>query len=160
MESIVIRIDVALGKRTYPILIGNGLLSKAGAHLGSFAKSDRLVVVSDENVWAAQSTALTAGLKGIKVQSILLPPGESSKDWATLATLMLLASSPSRLKDLRVTRFAGGTAEISRVTGWPLTSTRPTLERKRSDSSTCSSCSGREPRPAVSGTVTAEMNWP
>ena len=36
---------------------------------------------------------------------------EASK--TTVATLMLLASSPSRLKDLKVTRFAGGTAEIS-----------------------------------------------
>jgi hypothetical protein len=31
----------------------------------------------------------------------------------TVATLMLLASSPSRLKDLKVTRFSGGTADIS-----------------------------------------------
>jgi hypothetical protein len=31
----------------------------------------------------------------------------------TAATLMLLASSPSRLKDLKVTRFAAGTAEVS-----------------------------------------------
>ena len=36
---------------------------------------------------------------------------EASK--TTVATLMLLASSPSRLRDLKVTRFAGGTAEIS-----------------------------------------------
>ena len=36
---------------------------------------------------------------------------EASK--TTVATLMLLASSPSRLKDLKVTKFAGGTADIS-----------------------------------------------
>jgi hypothetical protein len=31
----------------------------------------------------------------------------------TVATLMLLASSPSRLKDLKVTKFSGGTADVS-----------------------------------------------
>jgi hypothetical protein len=36
---------------------------------------------------------------------------EASK--TTVATLMLLASSPSRLKDLKVTRFNGGTANIT-----------------------------------------------
>ena len=36
---------------------------------------------------------------------------EASK--TTVATLMLLASSPSRLKDLKVVRFAGRTAEVS-----------------------------------------------
>ena len=62
MESIMMRIDVALGTRAYPILIGSGLLAVASDHLGKFAKSGRLVVVSDDNAWAAQGAALTAGL--------------------------------------------------------------------------------------------------
>lgn len=52
----------------------------------------------------------------------------------TVATLMLLASSPSRIKDLRVTRYAGGTAALSwtpspekGITGYIVTVTPPAV---------------------------------
>jgi len=60
---------------------------------------------------------------------------EASK--TTVATLMLLASSPSRIKDLRVTRYAGGTAALSwtpslekGITGYIVTVTPPALAAK------------------------------
>ena len=50
----------------------------------------------------------------------------------TVATLMLLASSPSRIRDLRVTRYAGSTAELTwapalekGITGYVVTVTPP-----------------------------------
>ncbi|MCY7270828.1 MAG: 3-dehydroquinate synthase, partial [Sphingomonas bacterium] len=79
------RIEVSLGAQSYPILIEDELLDNAGAHLASLSRDNRLVVVSDENVWAAQGPRLTRGLAAIEAVPILLPPGEGSKSWASLS---------------------------------------------------------------------------
>jgi 3-dehydroquinate synthase len=55
-------IEVALGKRGYDIHILEGLLERAGGHLAPLARDNRLVVVSDETVWAAQGERLSRGL--------------------------------------------------------------------------------------------------
>ena len=92
------RIEVGLGVRTYPILIENGLLDCAAEYLAMFARGRPLIVVTDENVAAAQLARLTAGLGDIAVEPIVLPPGESSKSWTTLERLT------DRLIDLGVER--------------------------------------------------------
>jgi 3-dehydroquinate synthase len=101
-------IEVALGKRGYDIHILEGLLERAGGHLAPLARDNRLVVVSDETVWAAQGERLSRGLGGVEPVPILLPPGERSKSWATLARLA------DRLLELGIQRrdhivaFGGG----------------------------------------------------
>lgn len=82
------RIDVSLGPRSYEILIEAGLLDHAGSLLAPYARDNRLVVVSDEIVWAAQGPRLMGGLGEIEAVPILLPPGESSKSWASLSALI------------------------------------------------------------------------
>ncbi|PTQ11632.1 3-dehydroquinate synthase [Sphingomonas oleivorans] len=83
----MIRIDVGLGKRAYPILIEAGLLDRAADLLGAFARDGRLVVVTDERVAATQLPRLAAGLDGIAIEPIVLPAGESTKSWAELEAL-------------------------------------------------------------------------
>jgi 3-dehydroquinate synthase len=83
----MIRVDVGLGERSYPILIEAGLLDRAADHLGQFARGGRLVVVTDESVAATQLPRLTAGLDGIRVDPIILPAGEATKSWAMLERL-------------------------------------------------------------------------
>ena len=77
-------VDVALGDRSYPIHIRPGLLADAAGVLGPFARGQRLVVVTDATVAAHHLPALAAGLPGIHVEPIVLPPGEATKDWAHL----------------------------------------------------------------------------
>ncbi len=60
------RIEVSLGARSYRILIEDGLLDNAGAHLAPLSRDNRLVVVSDETVWAAQGPRLIRGLGAIE----------------------------------------------------------------------------------------------
>ncbi|SEM58598.1 3-dehydroquinate synthase [Sphingomonas gellani] len=81
-------VNVALGDRTYPILIQGGLLRRAADHLGPLAAGRRLVIVTDENV-RHHLDALREGLSGAGMSSeaIVLPPGEGSKSWAVLADL-------------------------------------------------------------------------
>jgi 3-dehydroquinate synthase len=83
----MIRVDVGLGDRGYPILIEAGLLDRAAAHLAGFARKGRLVVVTDESVAAVQLPRLVAGLGEIRVDPIILPAGESTKSWAMLERL-------------------------------------------------------------------------
>ena len=104
------RVDVALGERSYPIFIEDGLLGRAGEVLAPYARGNRLIVISDENVWAAQGERLTAALAaaGIAAEAIVLPPGEGSKSWSSLAALIdrLLALGIER-KD-HLVAFGGG----------------------------------------------------
>jgi 3-dehydroquinate synthase len=105
----VTRIDVILsGSRSYPVLIQPGLLDAAAEHLAPFAAGGRLVVVSDETVWAAQGQRLAAGCKGLALEPLLVPAGEGSKSWAVLADLIdrLLALNLGRRDHL--VAFGGG----------------------------------------------------
>ena len=83
-------VPVALGSRSYDILIEEGALDRAADHLARFARGGRLVVVTDENVAAAQLSRLEAALAsgGISVEPIVLPAGESTKSWRFLETLL------------------------------------------------------------------------
>ena len=83
----MIRIEVGLDDRSYPILIAAGLLDRAAEHLAPFARAGRLVVVTDEHVARAQLPRFAAGLGATRVEAIVLPPGEGSKSWATLEQL-------------------------------------------------------------------------
>ena len=101
-------VKAEFGPRSYDLVIEHGLLERAGALLSTLARDGRLVVVSDEQVWAAQGPRLVAALGGIAVESIVLPVGEASKSWTTLAQLVdrLLALEVERSD--HVVAFGGG----------------------------------------------------
>ena len=79
-------VEVPLGPRAYPIHIAPGLLGNAAPLLGQLAPRGRLAVVTDINVAALHLPAFVAGLAaaGLIVDEIILPPGEATKNWATL----------------------------------------------------------------------------
>lgn len=99
-------VEVALGDRSYEIRIEEGLLDRAGEALAPFARGGRLVVVSDETVWAAQGHRLRAG--GVKIVPVVVPAGEGSKSWTQLAALSerLLALGVERSD--HIVAFGGG----------------------------------------------------
>ena len=82
-------VPVSLGDRSYEVAIAAGALAQAGERLKSYARGGRFVVVTDENVAAAQLPALAAALDGagLAVEPIVLPAGESTKSWDQLAAL-------------------------------------------------------------------------
>ena len=82
-------VHVELGARGYDIRIGSGLIAKAGAHLAPFAKGRPIVVVTDETVARLHLPALEQSLEraGAKHQTVILPPGEGTKDFAHFARL-------------------------------------------------------------------------
>jgi 3-dehydroquinate synthase len=97
------RVEVALGERSYPIHIETGLLGRAGKMLAPYARNGRIIVISDEIVWALQG-----GRLAIDAEPILLPPGEGSKSWAALEALIdrLLALGVERSD--HIVAFGGG----------------------------------------------------
>jgi len=84
------RVEVALGDRAYDILVGEGLIGDAGRWLAPVLRRPRVVIVTDEIVAALHLPALKQALDGagIRHDSVVLPPGEATKDFAALAGLM------------------------------------------------------------------------
>ncbi|MBL8789949.1 MAG: 3-dehydroquinate synthase [Rhizobiales bacterium] len=103
-------VPVSLGDRSYDILIGDGLLARAGELVKPHLKRPHTVIVTDENVARNHLAALQAALSGAGVASdaIVLPPGEKSKGFGTLAELCdkLLAAGVER-RDT-IIAFGGG----------------------------------------------------
>ena len=83
-------VQVALGKRSYDILIEDGLLSRSGERLSSLARGGKLVVITDENVSRHQLPRLAAALQqaNLSIEPVILPAGEGTKGWDSLSTLM------------------------------------------------------------------------
>jgi len=83
-------VHVALGERSYEVLIGPRLVDGAAALLAERFAGSRFAVVTDERVAAAGHLArLETGLKAVgrHLGSIVMPPGEGTKCFAELARL-------------------------------------------------------------------------
>jgi len=80
-------VEVALGARAYKILIGEGLIEAAGAHIGRLAPGAQCAVVTDETVAALHLEKLSRSLarEGLKTAVIVCPPGEATKSYAEFA---------------------------------------------------------------------------
>ncbi|MGP8232917.1 MAG: shikimate kinase [Methylovirgula sp.] len=79
------RVNVALGRRSYDILIGEAILPQTAAHAARLAPGAALAIVTDANVARAHLPAVEAALTaaGIRHESIIVAPGEESKSYAT-----------------------------------------------------------------------------
>lgn len=83
------RLTVELGARSYPILIGDGLLAEIGAHIAPLLRRPRTMIVTDAHVAPHYLAAVEAslGAAGIAHSALVLPAGESTKSWDGLARL-------------------------------------------------------------------------
>lgn len=79
-------VRVELGQRSYDILIGTGLIERAGREIAARLPGIRAAVVTDENVAARHATVLLDSLAaaGIEATPIAIAPGERSKGFDTL----------------------------------------------------------------------------
>jgi 3-dehydroquinate synthase len=102
------KVHVALGARSYDILIEPGLVDDAFDHLAPLVRDARLHVVSDETVWSILGARLRAGLGDLGTDPILVTAGEASKSWAGLQSVVdrLLERGIER-KD-HIVAFGGG----------------------------------------------------
>ncbi|NKK71915.1 3-dehydroquinate synthase [Rhizobium leguminosarum bv. viciae] len=79
-------VHVPLGERAYDILIGPGLIARAGAEIASRLKGRKAAVVTDENVAPLYLKAVVASLDeaGIVSAEVVLPAGEKTKGFEHL----------------------------------------------------------------------------
>jgi len=106
------RVRVELGDRGYEILIGEGLLARTGELVRPHVKAgrDRLFIVADANVAELHGAALMAGLEaaGLSGHLIAVPPGEESKSFAFLATVLDELIGLGAERDDLILAFGGG----------------------------------------------------
>ncbi len=82
------KVHVPLGERAYDILIGPGLIARAGAEIASRLKGRKAAIITDENVGPLYLDALVESLTaaGIASSSLVLPAGEKTKSFEHLMT--------------------------------------------------------------------------
>lgn len=76
-------LTVDLGDRSYPIYIGSGLLSRADLFKPHLA-GRQVAIVTNETVAPLYLDALRETLAGQDIATVVLPDGESFKNWETL----------------------------------------------------------------------------
>src|SRR3954471_6533138 len=112
------RLRVALAERSYDILIGPGLIERAGALMLPLLRRRQAVIVTDEQVARHYLAALRHSLDGhgIATDAIVLPPGEGTKDMAHFGRLVedLLAFGIER----GTTLVALGGGVVGDITGF------------------------------------------
>ncbi|NQV85201.1 MAG: 3-dehydroquinate synthase [Rhodospirillales bacterium] len=100
MNSEHATLNVDLGARSYDILIGEGLLQQAGTLIRPVLARPRCVLITDENVEHHWLGTVEGSLDaaGIEYLSIVLEPGEQTKDYAHVEALT------GQLLDARIER--------------------------------------------------------
>ncbi len=102
-------VNVSLGERSYPILVGHGLLADC-APLARLAAGRMVAVVTDSNVAALHARPVADALRAhaASLAEVVLPAGEAHKTWDTLNRIFdaLLAARFDR--DALVVAVGGG----------------------------------------------------
>lgn len=94
------QVRVNLSTASYDVLIGEGLLARAGALIRDLLPQPRCFIITDAHVAGLHLSSLVASLAqvGIAHQSFIVPPGEASKSFSAWQKLMedLLAAKIDR----------------------------------------------------------------
>ena len=85
------RLPVRLGARSYDILVGEGLLARAGALIAPHLPARRVAIVTDSQVASLHLPTLQAALAeaGVAVLSTaIVPPGEATKNLTQVGAIL------------------------------------------------------------------------
>ncbi|UQG56837.1 MULTISPECIES: 3-dehydroquinate synthase [unclassified Marinobacter] len=82
MPKLLRELEVDLGERSYPILIGQQLLGQYD--LTPYVGGSQVMIVSNHTVAPLYLEQAKACFEGKQVDSVILPDGEKHKDWQTL----------------------------------------------------------------------------
>jgi len=101
------RLDVRLGKRSYPILVGPGLLGLQPL-LAEHAAAGKLLVVTDDIVGPLWMPRLEHGLSGRPFEICVLPGGEEQKTLGNVAVIIDALVTGRLNRDGMVLALGGG----------------------------------------------------
>ncbi len=82
-------VSLSLGKRSYDVLVANGLLESVGYHVNRLRIEGKAALISDSNVYPLYGEQVKQSLEeaGIAVSCHVFPAGEQSKNLQTIETL-------------------------------------------------------------------------
>ena len=78
------KLTVNLGENSYPIFIENGIIKKNGEHISQIFKGQKIMIVSDDNVFPLYGQQVMDSLKDYECHSLVLPHGEPTKNFQSL----------------------------------------------------------------------------
>lgn len=107
IAAIVNTLTVELAERSYPIMIGPGLLTDATV-FDAHVPHGTVLLVSNTTVAALYASALKQGLKERNIVEAILPDGESYKTLATLSRILDVAVANRLARDSTVVALGGG----------------------------------------------------
>ncbi len=115
MSATARRLEVDLGERSYPIIIGPGIISTAESYNNSI-RSQQVMVVTNETVAPLYLGKVLQALSGFHVKQVILPDGEQYKTLDVLNTIFdaLLSSRFDR----SCTLLALGGGVVGDMTGF------------------------------------------
>ena len=100
-------LTVELGDRSYPIVIGDGLLD-SGFDLSPYLPGRTCLIVTNETVAPLYLDKLKACLPGIEVESVSLPDGEQYKTLATVEAVLDTLVAMRAGRDTTIVALGGG----------------------------------------------------
>lgn len=108
-------ITVELAERSYPIIIGSGLLGGA-FDLAAYVGGPDCLVVTNETVEPLYLDALSADLRGRQVRAISLPDGEAYKTLETVEDILDTLVEGGANRDTTLVALGGGV--VGDITGF------------------------------------------
>ena len=78
------KLTVNLKENSYPIYIENGILTKSGEYVSQIFKGQKIMIVSDDNVFPLYGQQVMDSLKDYECHSLVLPHGEPTKNFQSL----------------------------------------------------------------------------
>ena len=101
------RLTIDLGERSYPILVGGGLLGDAALLQGCIRARD-VMLVSNVTVAPLWAPRLRGGLAGFRVAECILPDGERYKTMGALSQVLDALVAARMHRDCAVLALGGG----------------------------------------------------
>jgi len=106
-DSTMQRVNIELGERSYPILIGPELLGN-GQVLCETVAASNVFIVTNDRVGPLYLNRLINSLSGKRIASIQLPDGEAHKTLATVSTVFDALVAARMNRDAVVIALGGG----------------------------------------------------
>jgi len=101
------RVDIVLGERSYPILIGPGLLEDAQL-LSTHIAARSLLIVTNETIAPLYLPKLQSALQGRRVATLVLPDGEQHKTLETFTRILDALVAGRMNRDAAAVALGGG----------------------------------------------------
>ncbi len=81
------KLTVNLKENSYPIYIENGILTKSGEYISQIFKGQKIMIVSDDNVFPLYGQQVIDSLRDYECHFLVLPHGEPTKSFQSLPNI-------------------------------------------------------------------------